>query len=195
MRRTAKIGLLALSFSVIGVKAGAEDSHSLIPAMTSRTSLSALLGEPLSGAGLDPIPFDEGRLSGMVRRFVSGTLKIDAQLNCMAKVVYHEARDRDLVSQLAVAEVVENRARTDGFPKTVCSVVNQPGQFFPTASYSVPSASDKWRTAVAIARIAQRRTLPSVTSGALFYHAVSSAPRWRLDHRKVAEVGGNIFYR
>jgi spore germination cell wall hydrolase CwlJ-like protein len=198
MSATAKSGLMALVFCVAATAARAEMSlptqrlnadPTLLPAFT-----SAVSGAPTRPRHA-PTHFDDQTLAKMVASLTEGASKIDADLQCLADVVYHEARDRDLKAQLAVAEVVDNRVRSGRFERTVCRVVNQKGQFFPTVAYKTPTASLKWRTAVAIARIARERMLPGVTSGALFYHAASAAPIWRRDRLKVAEVGGNVFYR
>jgi spore germination cell wall hydrolase CwlJ-like protein len=116
-------------------------------------------------------------------------------LQCMAMVVYHEARYQSVLSQLAIAEVVANRARSGQFPRSLCKVVNQPGQFFATGGYKVARASEAWRKAVAIARLAQAEERSVVASGALFYHAAWTRPAWAQQHIKVAEIEGNIFYR
>lgn len=54
---------------------------------------------------------------------------IDEELQCMAGAIYFEAKGEPLSGQLAVAEVILNRSKSGRFPKTVCSVVKQPGQF------------------------------------------------------------------
>jgi spore germination cell wall hydrolase CwlJ-like protein len=117
------------------------------------------------------------------------------EIQCLAKVVYHEARYQSVRSQLAIAEVVANRARSGQFPRSLCEVVNQPGQFFPTGGYRAPKASEAWRRAVAIARLAQAEGRSVVSSGALFYHATWVRPAWRIHRIRVAEIEGNIFYR
>jgi spore germination cell wall hydrolase CwlJ-like protein len=199
MIASAKSGLMALVFCAAATAAQAEMSlpteRPIADPATLPAFASAVTGAPAAARRAPIQSFDDNTLTRMVASLTEGTRKIDAQLQCLADVVYHEARDRDLKAQLAVAEVVDNRVRSGRFADTVCNVVNQKGQFFPTASYKTPTASLKWRTAVAVAQIARERMLPGVTAGALFYHAASSAPLWRHDRLRVAEVGGNVFYR
>jgi spore germination cell wall hydrolase CwlJ-like protein len=118
-------------------------------------------------------------------------------VECMAKVVYHEAANQALAGQLAVAQVILNRV--DGgptFPKSVCGVVNQQGQFFTTRLFKAPSADlARWRVAVAIAFIAQERRLSQVAPGALFYHAAFATPGWSRQHQRIARIGDQVFYR
>jgi N-acetylmuramoyl-L-alanine amidase len=120
---------------------------------------------------------------------------LDSELECMAKVVHHEAANQSLQGQLAVAQVILNRVRSPLFPKTICGVVNQPGQFFQTRAYAAPVRSPRWRTSVAIARIAREADLPQVAPGALFYHASYVKPSWSKRRVKVGRIGENVFYR
>jgi spore germination cell wall hydrolase CwlJ-like protein len=119
---------------------------------------------------------------------------VDAELECMAKAVHHEAANQPLKGQLAVAQVIVNRTRSGRFPKSYCAVVNQPGQFFSTARYSVHD-SKRWQTALAVARLAQLASTPQVAPGALFFHATYSRPGWSHSRLMVAQIGAHVFYR
>jgi N-acetylmuramoyl-L-alanine amidase len=121
----------------------------------------------------------------------------DAQHECLAVAVYFEAKGESLQGQLAVAEVVLNRARSGRFPSTVCGVVKQRAQFsfvrggaFPP----VPRASAAWRKAVAVAHIAREQLAEGAAPRALFFHARYVSPGWGKLTR-VATVGNHIFYR
>ena len=120
---------------------------------------------------------------------------LDAELECMAKVVHHEAANQSLQGQLAVAQLILNRVKSPLFPKTICAVVNQPGQFFSTRAYAAPVRSPRWHTSVAIARIAREANTPEIVPGALFYHAAFVPPPWSRRRVKVARIGENVFYR
>ncbi len=119
------------------------------------------------------------------------------EVECMAKVVYHEAANQALPGQLAVAQVILNRVNGGGaFARTACAVVNQKGQFFRTRHFKVPAHDrERWRTAVAIADLARDRRLSQVAPGALFYHASFARPAWRRQHQRIAQVGDQVFYR
>jgi N-acetylmuramoyl-L-alanine amidase len=54
---------------------------------------------------------------------------LSSSILCLALTVYIEARSQPIKSQIAVAAVTVNRTRSKGFPKTVCEVVKQPGQY------------------------------------------------------------------
>ena len=118
--------------------------------------------------------------------------------DCLANAVYFEARGESLEGQLAVAEVVLNRAASGRYPATLCEVVRQPWQFSFVRRGVIPRAdrgSDAWRRAVAVARIAQsgaRRLLPDNT---LWYHANYVAPSWGRRLARTGQIGAHIFYR
>jgi hypothetical protein len=121
----------------------------------------------------------------------------DPQQDCLANAVYFEARGEPIEGQLAVAEVVLNRAASGRYPADLCQVVKQPWQFsfvqrgrFPPAD----KASEAWRKAVAIARIAQRQLADALPANVLWYHATYVAPGWGKRLQRQAQIGLHIFY-
>lgn len=122
----------------------------------------------------------------------------NAEEECLAGAVYFEARGESLSGQLAVAEVVLNRAASGQYPTTLCEVVTQPWQFsFVNATGRIPEAnrsSEAWRDAVAIARISMEKLAGNLNEDVLWYHADYVAPSWgkRLD--RVDKIGAHIFY-
>ena len=135
-------------------------------------------------------------LKEIVDLFVDPGSQDDEQL-CLAKAVYFEARGESLEGQLAVAEVVLNRASSGRYPATICGVITQPAQFsfirrgrFP----AVRMSSDCWRKALAIADIARNKLANEIPSNVLWYHANYVAPAWGRWHVRVAQIGAHIFY-
>lgn len=116
-------------------------------------------------------------------------------LSCMAGAVYYEAKGEPLSGQLAVAEVILNRARSGRFPRSVCSVVTQPGQFSFVRGGRVPAVSGNaaYRTAVAVAQVALADAWDSPASDAMYFHARRVSPGWR--RTQIAAIGNHIFYR
>lgn len=121
----------------------------------------------------------------------------DAEQECLASAVYFEARGETLEGQLAVAEVVLNRAASGKYPPTICSVVTQPAQFSFVRRGKFPPidrASNCWHKAKAIADIARKRLAQQVAPNVLWYHANYVAPNWGRRLTKVAQIGSHIFY-
>lgn len=122
----------------------------------------------------------------------------DSERECLAVAVYFEAQGEPIEGQLAVAEVVLNRAASGEYPKSICEVVTQPAQFSFVRDGDFPAIdrrSHAWRKAVAVARIAAENLADTLSSDVLWYHADYVAPGWgrRLD--RVTQIGAHIFYR
>ena len=120
----------------------------------------------------------------------------DEETDCLARAVYWEAKGEPLAGQLAVADVIINRAQSGRFASTICGVVRQRGQFSFVHGGAIPAApqgSRDWRTAVAIAQIARQDLAQDAAPHALFFHARSVRPGWRLV--RVAALGNHVFYR
>ncbi len=119
------------------------------------------------------------------------------ELECLATGVYFEAKSEPLAGQLAVGQVIANRAASGGrFPSTYCGVLFQRGQFSFVHGRSLPHvahSSKQWQTAVAIAKIVDRNLKDSPVGNALFFHARYVSPGWHL--KRVASIGNHIFFR
>lgn len=117
------------------------------------------------------------------------------ELHCLASAVYHEAKGEPLQGQLGVAEVVINRSESGRFGRTLCSVVTQKGQFSFVRGGHLPDvdqARAAYRTALAIARVAQADLWDSPAAQALYFNA-RHAPAAGL--RRIATIGHHNFYR
>jgi spore germination cell wall hydrolase CwlJ-like protein len=120
-----------------------------------------------------------------------------SELECLATGIYFEAKSEPLAGQLAVGQVIANRAASGGrFPSTYCGVLFQRGQFSFVHGRSLPHVSHEnrqWQTAVAIAKIVDQGLKESEVGNALFFHARYVSPGWRL--KRVAAIGNHIFFR
>ncbi len=136
-------------------------------------------------------------LYALVDKFSTGAPLSD-EANCIAVAVYHEARGESLEGQLAVAQVIKNRAMSGKYPSDWCGVVKQPWQFSFVRHGQFPSVdvnSEAWRKAVGITRLAVANAVPSVPKECLWYHANYVAPRWSNNLQRVEQIGAHIFYR
>jgi len=134
-------------------------------------------------------------LAAMVARLKSSTPG-SRELDCLAGAIYFESKSEPLAGQLAVGEVIANRAKSGRFASTYCGVVFQRGQFSFVRGGSMPAiprSGAQWKTAVAIATIVDARLKTSSAPRALFFHASRVSPQWRAT--RVAAIGNHIFYR
>lgn len=125
----------------------------------------------------------------------------DAQFQCLAQTIYHEARGESLQGQVAVAEVVLNRMDDPRFPKTICGVVGQGGRggcaFSWTCDGRPDEAKDRaaWDQAARIARAMIDGAPRRLTDGATFFHTHGVRPTWTRSYQRTARIGAHTFYR
>lgn len=118
------------------------------------------------------------------------------QMECLAAGIYFESKSEPLAGQLAVGDVIANRASSGRFADTYCGVLFQRGQFSFVRGKSWPRINKQgrqWKTAVAVAKIVDQDLKDSAVGKALFFHAKRVSPGWRL--KRVATIGNHIFYR
>jgi hypothetical protein len=116
---------------------------------------------------------------------------------CIAAAVYFEARGEPIEGQLAVAEVVLNRAASGKYPSSICGVVKQRAQFSFVRKGRIPpiaKATEAWRKAVAITQVAVQHLAKQMGSSVLWYHASYVSPDWGRRLTRVAQIGTHIFY-
>lgn len=127
---------------------------------------------------------------------------------CLAQAIYHEARGESREGQLAVANVIINRAMSKKYPSTICGVVFQnadKGRYKCQFTFACDGRSDvgrersAWNRSMQMAEDAfyefQRGDRPGVVpDSVLFYHTTAVAPRWSNTFRRVAAIGSHIFY-
>ena len=123
---------------------------------------------------------------------------------CLAEVVYFEARGEAVRGQIAVAQVVMNRAFSGKYPNDVCGVVYQNKhrhmacQFtFACDNYAdVIREPDMWERAKKIAKamLEGQIWLPEVGKST-HYHAYYVHPSWVSEMTKLYKFGVHTFYR
>jgi spore germination cell wall hydrolase CwlJ-like protein len=119
----------------------------------------------------------------------------DEALQCLAGAIYFESKGEPLTGQLAVAEVIINRAKSGRFPTNVCGVVKQRGQFSFVRGGQIPNinAGAAYRTAIAVAKVALASAWNSPADKALYFNTADRRPSVRAI--KVASIGNHVFYR
>ena len=162
-------------------------SQATVPAANPLQLLSnapAMMNQPV------PLP-----LSQIVQGNVGGPL--DEEGICLATAVYFESRGEPIEGQLAVADVVINRAASGRYPSDWCGVVKQKAQFSFVRNGQFPGIYDMaaWQTAVGVARTAMLNLAREVPNDVLWYHADYVAPNWRHGLQQVEQIGAHIFYR
>jgi spore germination cell wall hydrolase CwlJ-like protein len=121
-------------------------------------------------------------------------------VDCLAAAVYYEARGESAAGQAAVAQVVLNRARKAGFPKSVCGVIYQGAQG-PGCQFSFvcggamvrPREPTAWARARNVAARALSGYVMSAIGEATSFHAAWLGSRPDRHMARVTQVGAHVF--
>jgi spore germination cell wall hydrolase CwlJ-like protein len=165
---------------------------------------------PLNGRGGETVA-PKGQVTGPNQRPMTPAelLNLDEKSRpkaekCLAEVIYFEARGEHVRGQMAVAQVVLNRAFSGKYPNTVCGVVYQNAHRrlacqFTFACDGIPDVirePDMWERAKTIAAemLDGKLWLPEVGK-ATHYHASWVRPGWVRDMTRLQKLGVHTFYR
>jgi spore germination cell wall hydrolase CwlJ-like protein len=171
--------------------AAAVSPQRIVPEVQESTPAQEIETSADTAPALDP----HLSLASMVDHFRSSEPG-SAELECLAAGIYFESKSEPLAGQLAVGDVIANRADSGRFAKTYCGVLFQRGQFSFVRGHSWPSitrSSRQWQTAVAIAKIVDQDLQDSPAGKALYFHAKRVSPGWHM--QRVASIGNHIFFR
>ena len=134
---------------------------------------------------------------------LGGPKRVKAE-KCLANAVYFEARSEPVRGQIAVAQVVMNRAFSGFYPNDVCGVVYQNAHRhlacqFTFACDGIPDVvtdAESWSRAQRIARetLDGKLWLPEIAKST-HYHASYVHPYWVRAMKKNSKIGLHHFYR
>ena len=125
------------------------------------------------------------------------------EMHCLAQAIYYEARGESEMGQIAVAEVVVNRARSRHYPDKFCDVIFEGSwrstgcQFTFTCDGSLRQKPRgiAWQQARMIAQQVMMGVNRPVTNEATHYHTTEVAPVWSASLVETTRIGAHIFYR
>lgn len=132
----------------------------------------------------------------------------EEERGCLAQAIYHEARGESIDGQLAVANVIVNRARSGKFPSSLCGVIYQnadKGRYRCQFTFAcdgrddTPGERSAWSRSKDLARqvyaeYAQGSEIGAVPKSVLYYHTHAVSPSWSRTYNRVAVVDSHIFY-
>jgi spore germination cell wall hydrolase CwlJ-like protein len=159
--------------------------------------VSQEIAQPLPGADE---PSSEPR-AGTLRQLIAQTPRpaaLSREMECLAGAIYFESRGEPIEGQLAVGQVVINRASSNLFPSDYCGVVYQKAQFSFVRGGKMPRidrSSAAWGRAMVIAKIAHEGLWDSEARDSLFFHANYVNPSWSRTKVARATIDTHIFYR
>lgn len=123
--------------------------------------------------------------------------KLDPQLACLVRNIYHESRGEPLLGQVAVGIVTLQRVYSKNYPDTVCKVVYSPKAFSWTAK---PHPKEDPEVFYGICLSAARQ---AILAKALIpdeftadhYHNLTVHPYWADSKTMIAQIGNHKFYK
>ncbi|MBM3530986.1 MAG: cell wall hydrolase, partial [Alphaproteobacteria bacterium] len=128
----------------------------------------------------------------------------DKAEKCLSTAIYFEARNEPVRGQMAVAQVVLNRAFSPYYPNDVCGVIYQNAHRFLSCQFTFACDGKSkairergaWARAHRIARetLQAKIWLPEVGKST-HYHAAYVRPNWIRDMRVMVRHGLHTFYR
>ncbi len=174
-----------------------------LPSATDQSVRAGDSGESIATKG--EVNADNQRLKTPAERL--GLLDDKARAKsekCLAEAVYFEARGEAVRGQIAVAQVVLNRAFSGFYPTTVCGVVYQNKRRHLACQFTfacdnvadVVREPDMWDRAKRIAKamLDGQIWLPEVAKST-HYHAYWVHPSWVNEMKKTYRFGVHTFYR
>ena len=127
-----------------------------------------------------------------------------AQLDCLARNIYHEAGYEPFEGKVAVAQVTINRAESGEFPSDICRVVYQKNVVYEkvlcqfswycdSASVKKPMNGPVYTESMEVAKkvLLEGFRLPDLKK-ALYFHGDYIKPGW--NKKPVAKIGRHVFY-
>jgi hypothetical protein len=123
---------------------------------------------------------------------------------CLAEAVYFESRGEVYRGQVAVAQVVVNRAFSGFYPEDICGVVYQNAHRYLACQFTFACEGKKlivtehalWKQAQDISRdMLDGKIWLSDVGKATHYHAYWVNPSWVREMRTIQRIGVHTFYR
>src|SRR5262245_14022634 len=166
---------------------------------------------PSSAVGVGETIANKGEVTGEGRHPMSPAERLGLnastrpkQEKCLAEGIYFESRGEPVRGQIAVAQVILNRAFSGHYPSSVCGVVYQNAHRHLACQFTfacdrrpdVIRDQNAWNRAMAVAQgmLDGKLWLPEVGK-ATHYHAYWVRPGWVRTMQKLHRIGVHTFYR
>jgi spore germination cell wall hydrolase CwlJ-like protein len=147
---------------------------------------------------------EEGRPQSPAERLKLTALTRPKHEKCLADAIYYESRGEVEKGQIAVAQVVVNRAFSGFYPDNICGVVYQNAHRHLACQFTfacegkklIVDEPDMWEQAKRISReMLDGKLWLSEIGKATHYHAYWVRPDWVREMRRIHRIGVHTFYR
>lgn len=135
--------------------------------------------------------------------FRGSTADLERATDCLAATIFYEAGAETVPGQMAVAQVVLNRARHPAYPKSICGVVFQGHERATGCQFSYTCDGSMARRPSPEAWVRHRGLAKAMLTGLVYppaglathYHADWVLPAWSASLEKIRVEGTHLFFR
>ena len=118
-----------------------------------------------------------------------------AEITCLTKNAYFEARNQGEKGILATVFVVLNRTKDSRFPSTPCKVIHQPMQFSWIGKGKVVKDHKTYKEVEVLVKEVLDGKHKDITRGSTHFHTTKVKPSWRNNLTKTVNIGDHVFYK
>ena len=211
-KRVVLFSIICLGFLAMGFFGGIVVSDKAEERLNQplRVETLSLAPPPADYDIIEPMIDDPETQVEPVEEFEWAFTNLEEEVDCLAKNIYFESRNEDVMGQIAVGLATINRVKSHKFPDTVCEVVwekrrhPETGRWVAQFSWTwdgkkdTPLEQHHWEESIRLAQAMLAEGIldnfVDITNGADHYHATYVNPWWSKHMRPVFLVGLHKFY-
>ena len=118
-----------------------------------------------------------------------------AEITCLTRNAYFEARNQGEKGILATVFVVLNRTKDSRFPSTPCKVVHQPMQFSWIGKGKVVKDHKTYKEVEVLVKEVLDGKHKDFTRGSTHFHTTKVNPSWCKKMTKTVKIKDHVFYK
>lgn len=118
-----------------------------------------------------------------------------AEITCLTRNAYFEARNQGEKGILATVFVVLNRTKDSRFPSTPCKVISQPSQFSWYGKGKVVKDHKTYKEVEVLVKEVVDGKHKDITRGSTHFHTTKVKPSWCNKMTKTVKIKDHIFYK
>ena len=118
-----------------------------------------------------------------------------AEITCLTRNAYFEARNQGEKGILATVFVVLNRTKDSRFPSTPCKVIHQPMQFSWIGKGKVVKDHKTYKEVEVLVKEVLDGKHKDITRCSTHFHTTKVKPSWRNNLTKTVNIGDHVFYK
>lgn len=118
-----------------------------------------------------------------------------AEITCLTRNAYFEARNQGEKGILATVFVVLNRTKDSRFPSTPCKVISMPSQFSWYGKGKVVKDHKTYKEVEVLVKEVLDGKHKDITRGSTHFHTTKVNPSWCKKMIKTVKIKDHVFYK